>query len=1013
MTAGTKMGFIRIGLRVLMLTASGVLFAVAHALNGQFGLEWSIDAPWRLEPSTGPDGQPRYGSIPIVITFADMNFEVSRGVVQRSAYKRIFVGKLVGLRVREYAEDAPTVVAAEILIPVAQFQEIERKKDMSTPDLEPSHEVCRPKYGQDCSALLDMTAAHEFHATAWYRPQLPVTPGRNILLEVTAITERKSSLLDYAGGVSDTRQRAFDQPLSALPESPAAPLTVTLEWKNYVAVHAGDAPLPRFASDWLYGDFHYHSQGTDNENETGYAYRNVVRALGAAGLDFVFATDHASAGEQQFSKGEARDLNVHRFASGKSTLYGPDGANQAIAREAAPESFARVTRDKVMPQIYMGEEIDVVPEMQIWERTDLGIQYGDKLLYRWSEIGACHPDFVPTQYAPKPTPEKCREAFSRPNPQRATHFVYDLQGLPKMAEQFPARQHMVYFPTSSSLGAEGFIASDTGPYGGARKPIVNMLREVERGGYAFLAHPMSSAKPGDPISPDIVPYSDLELTDAWKSAAVLGLQFWNENTRMSSEAPDDEAVKITTEVTDNVITKYVFDSRWTFLGHRTNAPKWSWQKFNQQSGTAQQLYQGAVTWDRFLRRGLDRQLKSGISWLRPDEPRRWFMGGGSDSHGDLNYRRASSPGCGFMQLGRFCDKAVNDTAIGNPRNLVSMRGRWTPGMGPMSDGTVPDAARPRAYANRQVLDALKTGNFSVTDGPAIRVVVDQNRNGKIEDSDFPMGSVVDFYPGEYIPILVEWWTTPEFGPIDQVDLYVGNKQVTFAAEDHGPIIVADYEGGNPKLGAYKKDPSGALQVRLADDNDRFNLRNVDAKVRYHGVAQVYVAPGQFQLAENDGELFYVRAFAKTISAYKDWFNERNCKYSAEAGNKCGDRYAFANPVWGRYHKTCPNKPARPQHAETIFGAKPVAFLDSNANRYPDICESVVLNPCEKHPETGGPDATAPLATAPPEGAGNPGRPGPLGGVAVGPGTVTEFATAEALSATKSTPTVSCQKLVAL
>src|SRR5690348_1913265 len=116
MTAGTKMVSIRFGLRVALMTALGALFTVAHALNGQFGLEWSIDAPWRLEPSTGPDGQVRYGSIPIVITFEDMNFEVTRGVIERTAYKRIFVGKLVGLRVREYAEDAPTVVAAETMI---------------------------------------------------------------------------------------------------------------------------------------------------------------------------------------------------------------------------------------------------------------------------------------------------------------------------------------------------------------------------------------------------------------------------------------------------------------------------------------------------------------------------------------------------------------------------------------------------------------------------------------------------------------------------------------------------------------------------------------------------------------------------------------------------------------------------------------------------------------------------------------------------------------------------------
>src|SRR5688572_9620579 len=80
----SNMVSIRSGLLILFCCVISALATRAHALNGQFGLEWSIDAPWRLEPAVGPDGQMRYGSIPIVITFADMNFEVSRGVVART-----------------------------------------------------------------------------------------------------------------------------------------------------------------------------------------------------------------------------------------------------------------------------------------------------------------------------------------------------------------------------------------------------------------------------------------------------------------------------------------------------------------------------------------------------------------------------------------------------------------------------------------------------------------------------------------------------------------------------------------------------------------------------------------------------------------------------------------------------------------------------------------------------------------------------------------------------------------
>ena len=68
--------------------------------------------------------------------------------------------------------------------------------------------------------------------------------------------------------------------------------------RNYARVYLAPEPLPRFDKRWLYGDFHYHSQGTDNEGEAGYNYRGVIRAMGALGLDFVFAVDHASSSEQ-------------------------------------------------------------------------------------------------------------------------------------------------------------------------------------------------------------------------------------------------------------------------------------------------------------------------------------------------------------------------------------------------------------------------------------------------------------------------------------------------------------------------------------------------------------------------------------------------------------------------------------------------------------------------------------------------------------------------------------------
>jgi hypothetical protein len=982
----------------LALMATLSMAGVALALNGQIGVEFAVDAPWRIEPTVGPDGSLTYAAIPIVIEFADANFEADRGSLGSLAYPQIFIGSLKGLRIREYAEDQPDVIAATTFIPASEFQEIERKIPMSTKNSEPSHELCRPIEGQDCSGILDITKAHEFHAAAWYRPKLPVTPGRNILLQVSAITERTTPGLPEEGTDDNwSLEDAGDE------ESPRTQ-TTQREFINYVAVHAGDAPLPRFGNDWLYGDFHYHSQGTDNDGESGYSYRNVVRALGATGMDFVFATDHASDGVQAATGGEARDLNVHRFASAKRIIYGPDGANEAIKREAAAAGFARVAQGGVWPQIYMGEEVDSWPEISAEEYADRVIYYGDHLTYPWAKVGDCEEE---TDTAP------CQSTYAKPSGVRNSYQVYDQQGIPLRPETHPTRQHIVYFPASTSDNAAGFVSSSTGPYGGASKRLPQVISEIERGGVAFLAHPLEESSPGGPIGPDIVPYSDLQLTDAWRSEAILGLEFWNENTRTESRSEDaDEVMDRETENTfaplsdTHRISRYHF--KWPFHKHRINAPKWSWETFNLVQGTAKHLYQGAVTWDRYLRKGVDRQQTSTVSWLRRGEPRKWFMSGGSDAHGDFNYRRAGRMGCGTLKLGRWCDDKLNDTAIGNPRNLISMTGRRTGAVVAPEAGVA--GTGPKQYANRQVIDAIRTGNFSVADGPVVRVLVDQNRNGIVEDTDFPMGSVVDFYPGEYIPILVEWISTPEFGPVAQVDLYVGNKHATFAVEDHGPVIVADYPGANKKLGAYSADTSGALQVKLADNNGVFNRPGLDPKIRYHGVARIFVAPGQFQLAESEGELFYVRAFAKTIRPINDWFHDRNCKkYSGEGGNKCGDRFAYANPVWGRYHKTCPEPPRGARPPDAIIALKPPAYLDSNNNLYPDVCESVILDACMAHPETGSPDHDAPLAegTATPEG-----RPGNAAGVAVPESEIAGIATDETVPNpdVKPTPMKSCQML---
>ena len=87
-----------------------------------------------------------------------------------------------------------------------------------------------------------------------------------------------------------------------------------------------------------------------------------------------------------------------------------------------------------------------------------------------------------------------------------------------------------------------------------------------------------------------------------------------------------------------------------------------------------------------------------------------------------------------------------------------------------------------------------------------------------------------------------------------------------------------------------------------------------ASLRYHGIAQLHLNPIQFGLANSDQVLFYIRAFARTVDAYPRFKNDphvvndislRRCASSPrDAGNSCGFRLAYSNPVWGRYQGSC-------------------------------------------------------------------------------------------------------------
>ena len=983
----------------------------AMPLAGGWGVIFAIDAPWRLEPIPAQGGY-TYGKVPIVVSFRQAINEMGReyGAEMRKvldAGPDIWVGKVTDVEVVEYVEHTPYPTTS---IRPAQFREIERKRELSTKAREPSHEICRPFLGEACDSILYVTDTDEWHAVFWYTPRTPMTPGRNLHLQVTVVT---------VSGGNDRH-----------------------EWTSSLVVHAGEAPLPRFGDGWLYGDLHYHSQMTGNEGEYGHAYRNVARMLGALGIDFVFTTDHASNGEQslgrvtvgrcgslagsicsnydatfdyqkkctdegktmqcqKYSAVEARDLNQSKFAAAKWFIYKPGGANDAVARDAE-FGFGRLRSANILPQLYLGEEVDAQPEMSAREFQDGVIYYGDGLKYPWPDVYGC---------LAAHGPQACRNTYSQPYGPHdfRSYIVRDSEGtsveekagstvdekahflhLKSVAEKLtgflensdshlksfiepivvPARQHLVYLPTDASLSPAGWIASDTTRFGGAGKHLEDVIREVEANkGYTFLAHPLVGAQPGGP-GPDVVPYSDIALDRAWSSTAVLGLQFWNEDYNRIIHSTN----QYPTLLYDHD-RKYAL---WAPFRLDLSFP-WTWEPKGlgapptpQDSGPLVHedlwLYDGAYTWDRYLRKGLNPADTARLKWLPKGEPRKWYMAGGSDAHGDFNYRIT-----GQLCEHRWCIDGIEDAAIAKTRDLVQVSQ-------PPAGNPPPDLPSAKRYTHRQVIDALRAGRFSVTNGPAIRIAIDKNRNGRIDDGDFPMGSTFDLFPGEQIPLLVEWESTPEFGPLAQIDVYVGTPSSTFAPKGHGPVIptVPYYTDAplnrNRDFGNYRPDPSGALQVKLVTGkSDASTVPGVSPEMRLHGIAQIFLSPQQFGISSADHLLFYVRAFARTRDGNSAAYH-KECPPFGTAGSNCGSGRTYSNPIWGRFNVKCPTgKPkAMPGHGGHFGGLGPKAaapFLDADGDGVPDICERDVPDPCAA--AGGGPGPPPPSSLDPGQPAGPP------------------------------------------
>ena len=911
--------------------------AAVQALNGVEGtFEFAIDAPWRMEPSVVPivgSTTYSYGQIPLQITVHDAD-QVSFDAAGASSTPTI--GKVCELAVTEGT--------TRTVIPVDQFAEIERMIGpwlwpASAQPSGPARDVCTRTSTANCASLRGVTGTSEWHATALYSPRV-TTPGANVALTLDLKVSRSASI-DCTNTTASNFYRL----------------------RNYARVHLGEAPLPRPAAGWAYGDLHYHSQGTNNEGESGYNYRGTAYAMRSVGIDFLWATEHASASEQIVDsdlelnvvaytqridawarRGVLRDMDSRRFRAMQSLVA---QANRDAALRAPSPNILSLGFNGIIPQIFLGGELDAVPELQRDARLantapPTTIAYGANRTFNVAELCGGWQTSVSSCVRTNTNPmvqcllgsSACSAASLWRDAGNGALLIGDVQGINEYAL---GREHMVYFPDPTlAATVDPFVPSRTSVFGGAQRRLADpttivdpttgasvtergVLTEVEeKRGTVFLAHHMNSSNGGS--GPGAPPWPESMIRKAWSSPAVAGFEFWNENARRRSTVYSD----LRRSTDDGFEDGYQRDSVqwWHDLqlvdqSRRALRPGsdglfelYPFDVFNGRYGgatseTDEVLNDGAFSWDAWNVRGLDSRETAALSaWLPVGQPRRMFMAGGSDAHGDFNYHRS-----GYM-TGM---QSVFDAGIGSPRNLV---------MAGAPNTTVTANTRP-VYGAAQVRDAVRAGHFAVTDGPALRIVYDRNENGVIDDTDPMMGDVVDALEvpdaqgRRRVPLLIEWQSSPEFGHVQSIEFVVGafnsatgTSRIYTGGEGTVPTTTPTTDAYDDNGWHYRRNARGywySEPVNYLAPSDPAHLAvqwpDGTCSTCYRGVravsldlSRIHVTPGVRP------DRLFVRAFAATERAAQGSEALTQCASADSASyrqGRCIRRYAFTNPIWVR------------------------------------------------------------------------------------------------------------------
>lgn len=181
--------------------------------------------------------------------------------------------------------------------------------------------------------------------------------------------------------------------------------------------------------------------------------------------------------------------------------------------------------------------------------------------------------------------------------------------------------------------------------------------------------------------------------------------------------------------------------------------------------------------------------------------RKTFLAGGSDAHGDFNY----STYFGLL------DSYATDNAIGKVQTVVFVPGAYGPGnLPPMSE----------------ILAAYRAGRSVVTDGPFVEIGIDRSGDGDFDDpEDLAIGDDGSGVSAESAPLTVRWASTPDFGPVVQLDLVVGTDAGTTTIYSENPNAAGEGYAGETviDLSTYGLEDQVYLRAECRTDrgDDQF------------------------------------------------------------------------------------------------------------------------------------------------------------------------------------------------